>query len=348
MTQDNDEYMKQLEQQRLAFEAQFGSLEDMGFEDKTKNIVTESQDVDSESNNNSQDESENESDESFTGFDEDDNTIDAKIDEKNVREELRPTSSEKEVRKPKVIKFEGFTDTYSKPTKREQKILNTGKSLISSKSYESEPEEEENDESNVPEAENLKHDIELQRFLHESHLLSALGNNDSYSGADLTLKTISNNDVVAYQDDKMFGKVRSRTLEMRLKNLSDINGHEKKINRLEKVPMNIRKGMVNKHQKRINRYEQDAKDGGIILSKVKKGQFRKIDSTYKKDIERRIGSSIKSQDKTRNARRERGLPINSVGRSTRNGLIISKEEIMKVNGPVDKRSKNKKRGGRRH
>lgn len=36
MTLDDDDYIKQMELQRKAFESQFGSLESMGFEDKTK------------------------------------------------------------------------------------------------------------------------------------------------------------------------------------------------------------------------------------------------------------------------------------------------------------------------
>jgi len=159
------------------------------------------------------------------------------------------------------------------------------------------------------------------------------GTNDVTSGVDLTLKSMNDTNVV-YQDDQVSGKSRMRTLEMRLGQLSETNGHNNKINKLEKVPMQIRRGMIKKHVGRIKQYEQDAADGGIILSKVKKGQFRKIEATYKKDIERRIGQSIKSQDKERQTKRQRGLKIQSVGRSTRNGLIISKDDISRIGGTV--------------
>ncbi|CAI4928036.1 CGH_3_HP_G0030770.mRNA.1.CDS.1 [Saccharomyces cerevisiae] len=141
-----------------------------------------------------------------------------------------------------------------------------------------------------------------------------------------------NDDGIVYQDDQVIGKARSCTLEMRLNRLSRVNGHQDKINKLEKVPMHIRRGMIDKHVKRIKKYEQEAAEGGIVLSKVKKGQFRKIESTYKKDIERRIGEALRPGIKKKLPKRERGLKISSVGRSTRNGLIVSKRDIARISG----------------
>ena len=101
------------------------------------------------------------------------------------------------------------------------------------------------------------------------------------------------------------------------------------------------------HLKRIKKYEQEAAEGGIVLSKVKKGQFRKIESTYKKDIERRIGGSIKTRDKEKATKRERGLKISSVGRSTRNGLIVSKRDIARISGGERSGKFNGKKKSRR-
>ncbi|SCU85055.1 LAFA_0D13630g1_1 [Lachancea sp. 'fantastica'] len=335
---DDEEYQRQLELQREAFEAQFGSLESMGFEDKTKKQVSdetsgsEEQEHDSQddSQDGSQDESGSDGDASFQGFSDDDT------------EAKEPRSEPQTKRQPKVIKFDGASDVYSAPNRKEQKLVRSGKAPKQSLAEAREQEEmmqagqDEEDDTADGEKENLQSDLELQRFLKESHLLSAFSQNEP-SGADLTLQTMNN---VEYRDDQVFGKARSRTLEMRLKNLSSVNGKEQK---LEKVPINIRKGMVDKHVKRIKKHEQEAREGGIILSKVKKGEFRKIDSTYRKDIERRIGSRNSSADKQRRAKRQKGLKVSSVGRSTRNGLIISPEEIRRINGD----GKGKPKGRRR-
>ncbi|SMN19963.1 similar to Saccharomyces cerevisiae YIL019W FAF1 Protein required for pre-rRNA processing and 40S ribosomal subunit assembly [Maudiozyma saulgeensis] len=346
---EDDEYMKQLEEQRKAFEAQFGSLESMGFDDKVKEGVENA-----ESSISEEDESEEEIETgSSEESDEEDEEVNTAI----------PIFEEKSSSKgPRVIKFNGPSDTYIEPSKQEQKMIRSGKTLRQLNIAEQrkqllEEQKRQNSKSDEEEEEqNLENDIELQRFLKESHLLSAFnqsggdGNNDGSSGVDLTLKSMNDTNVV-YQDDQVSGKSRMRTLEMRLDQLSQTNGHSNKINKLEKVPMNIRRGMVKKHVKRIKQYEQDAADGGIILSKVKKGQFRKIEATYKKDIERRIGQSIKSQDKEKQTKRQRGLKIQSVGRSTRNGLIISKDDISRIGGTVNnhkrKWNSNKPHKGRR-
>ena len=116
------------------------------------------------------------------------------------------------------------------------------------------------------------------------------------------------------------------------------------VDKLEKVPVNIRKGMISKHKKRIDKYEADAKDNGIVLARQAKGSFRKIDFTYKKDIERRIGKGVKADMGKGQVMRDKGLKINAIGRSSRNGLVISKNEIKKVTGEVyNRKGKNGKR-----
>ncbi|CAL9728993.1 protein Faf1p [Monosporozyma unispora] len=356
---DQDNYMKQLEEQRKAFEAQFGSLESLGFEDKTKNI-SESEEEDKEER----------VDDKLSGSEEDELAKDEEVSNEESIFPIKisstePTTNNNPVRKPKVIKFNGPSDTYIEPTKQEQKLIRSGKTLqenarklalreakLEKERKKNGVEEKDEDGSGATEEENLHNDLELQQFLKESHLLSAFNgsnkNSQGQSGVGLTLESLNgsgnNNDTIMYQDNEVMGKARMKTLEHRLRGLAEINGRSKKISKLEKVPMAVRKGMVNKHLGRISRYEQDAKDGGIILSKVKKGQFRKIESTYKKDIERRIGTSIKTKEEERNARRERGLKVNSIGRSTRNGLIVSKEDIARINGSGNSRSGKKSFG----
>ncbi|XKU28509.1 pre-rRNA processing and 40S ribosomal subunit assembly [Saccharomyces cerevisiae] len=346
MTLDDDDYIKQMELQRKAFESQFGSLESMGFEDKTKNIRTE---VDT------RDSSGDEIDNSDDGSDFKDGTIESSnsSDEDSGNETAEENNQDSKPKtQPKVIRFNGPSDDYVPPSKKTQKLLRSGKTLtqINKKLESTEAKEEKEDET--LEAENLQNDLELQQFLRESHLLSAFNNGGSgstNSGVSLTLQSMGggNDDGIVYQDDQVIGKARSRTLEMRLNRLSRVNGHQDKINKLEKVPMHIRRGMIDKHVKRIKKYEQEAAEGGIVLSKVKKGQFRKIESTYKKDIERRIGGSIKARDKEKATKRERGLKISSVGRSTRNGLIVSKRDIARISGGERSGKFNGKKKSRR-
>lgn len=348
MAGDDDEYAKMMELQRQAFEAQFGSLESMGFEDKTRDL----EGAEDEDNTSSSDNTAGGIEEDVSEFEGDEK--DAGASKSEPEEEKVAHVVAKKVNKPRVIKFQGPSDIYMEPSKKEQKLIRSGKTLSQiNKKLMNEPSEEENSEDDdldgSIERENMENDLELQQFLRESHLLSTFnagtGYNKAESGVGLTLKSINNTDV-AFQDDMVMGKARSRTLEMRLGRLSRVNGDERKMSKLEKVPMQMRKGMVSKHVQRIERYEQDALDGGIVLSKVKKGQFRKIESTYKKDIERRIGSSIKRKDEMRNTKRKRGLKIQSVGRSTRNGLIISKNEIARING-TNKGKPSGKKGHRR-
>ncbi|ONH69329.1 Protein FAF1 [Cyberlindnera fabianii] len=134
--------------------------------------------------------------------------------------------------------------------------------------------------------------------------------------------------------DGMIGNARKHTINSRLKQLSGINST--KDTKLEKMPISMRKGMVKSRQDKIAKYEQEARDGGIVLSHVKKGEFRKIGGSL--TIDERIGTERRF--------RQKGLKINSVGRSTKNGLVISQRDIDRINGPPPG-TKGKGKGKRR-
>lgn len=322
-----DKTLDSFETQRKAFEAQFGTLESMGFEDKTRTITNmkacdnKCEDI-VDTSFQTEDKSKNYNRISNEKIQTDETSVLQKSDQ-----------NRRSSRYPKVIKFNGPSDIYIPPTKKEQKILKSGKAPKERSISNTTPKSR----SEVNEEDDLKNDLELDRFIRESHILSTFQNETSGSEVMLDMK---NNNMVGYKDDDLCGKARLRTLEMRLNQLSDTNCN-RKLKKLEKVPMNIRKGMIKKHMGRINKFEQDAKEGGIILSKVKKGEFRKITSTYKKDIERRIGTNMKSKIKTNF--RERSLKINTVGKSTRNGLKISSQEIKRVQGESKNITKRKRR-----
>lgn len=103
-------------------------------------------------------------------------------------------------------------------------------------------------------------------------------------------------------------KAKLKVLEMRL----DEIGSKKKT---ESIPMHICKGIVNRKQEKQAKYEQYAKEAGIVLAWPTK--------TSKKAVQRR----------------ERGLQIQTVGRSTKHGHIISAKEIEERSAKRQKRAK---------
>ncbi len=140
-----------------------------------------------------------------------------------------------------------------------------------------------------------------------------------YSGTEL-LNTID------YEDP--IGKLRQNVIRNRIKS---IGGKDLKN---EKMSMDKRKGII-EHRKNLSiKYEKEAKEGGIILSKKRKNEIYHLDG------------SIRSQDtgkkNLKNKFRERGLKIQSVGKSTNRGLVISQREIDKYtssNGPTGKKKR---------
>ncbi|XBW34571.1 hypothetical protein QEN19_000134 [Hanseniaspora menglaensis] len=346
MSDSESEFQSQMDLQRLAFERQFGSLEEMGFDDETRK--NESEDSISSGN-----ESENESaelelnitrDSDEDTFSENEAFFDSDIEmDLNEHSEKNDVSREvKSKKQPRVISFGStindeidkfsstkLTDKIIKKMQNKQKPK-TGK--ITKKNSKQAEDSEDEEES---ERKNLQNDVDLQNFIRDSHLLNSFGGSDFNSSSDV------------------MGKARMKVMESQMKNLVSQNHHISKknknniVDKLEKVPLHIRKGMIDKHVKRINKYEEDAKDNGIVLAKQAKGAFRKINFTYKQDIERRIGKGIKSKIDKTPVMRDKGLRINAVGRSTRNGLVISKNDISRINGEINKkRGKGGKTGGK--
>ena len=99
------------------------------------------------------------------------------------------------------------------------------------------------DEDDASETANLKKDLELQRFLKESHLLE--------SSTDYTFS----------------GKNRHKATDLRLQAL----GSKMSILKQENMPMSHRKGIVAKQGAREERRRREARENGIILEKAKMG-----------------------------------------------------------------------------
>lgn len=318
-----DEYLKGLEIQRRNFEAQFGSLETLGYEDKLK--IAEASDEEEED----EDELELhgfESNEDNSGSSEEDSDSDLASD------------SEEEIEVAVVPKVVKLNDPHSANTlpitsKADKKLLRSGRAPTLAEIAKRERELQMINKSSrkavKEDDDNLENDLKLQRLLLESHILA---NKVEYSGADVTLQTLD--------FEEPTGNARRRTLDSRLRNISAVNSSTNGLPKaLEKMPMSMRKGMVNSRDRKIAKYEQEAKDAGIILSKVKKGDLRNINlgkgSTLASD---RLGTGKKVDKRMR----DRGLKIHSIGKSTRNGLIISKDEIDRINRKGFKNNKKKR------
>ncbi|RCK55618.1 Protein FAF1 [Candida viswanathii] len=322
---DDEEYLKALEIQRRNFEAQFGSIEDMGFKDKSKTTPTTDE---------QQDDSE------FEGFDSDNSQLNISSSDEG-QYDSSDSEQEEEV-KPKVIKLNSSTTTSSNNTptisKTDKKLLKSGRAptltelatrerLASQSTSQNSVKDTDNDN------EDLANDLKLQRLLKESHILA---NTLEYSGVDVTLQTMNYDDPV--------GKARRRTLTSRMREISSVNssGAPK---RLESMPMNMRKGMIRKREERVRKYEEEARNAGIVLSKVKKGEIRDLNagkgSTLASD---RIGNGKKVVKRVR----DRGLKIHGIGKATRNGLVISQNEINRINSSGGSGGHRRGKKGRRY
>lgn len=310
----DDEYLKAMEIQRRNFEAQFGSLESMGYEDKSAKARASSSDDSSEESEESGDETQ------FHGFD-----GEASLSAEEM-EQSSSDESEEEI-KPKVVKLtESHTPVIV--SKKDQRVARSGRALTLLELEEKERKalnlsKKQQAKGAKEDEDNLENDLKLQRLLSESHILA---NTMDFSGADLTMQTLDY--------DAPIGNSRRRILDQRIRDISSMNGNARR--KLEKMPMNMRKGLIKSREERVSKYEKEAREAGIILSKVRKGELRNIDMgkgvTPASD---RLGVG-----KSQNRRvRDRGLKIHSVGKSTRNGLRISQKEIEKVNSLGKRRRK---------
>lgn len=311
----DDEYMRTLEIQRRNFELQFGSLETLGFEDKSKTQKSNSDELRSDELG-----SDDEDNELFEGFSDDSDDQDI-LDQQESDDDAE--SSDNGDDKPKVIKLEDNYTAAPVLSKKEQRLIRSGRAPTLTEIEQKERElakisAKQAQQGKKEDEDNLENDIQLQRLLQESHILAS---NQDYSGAELTMQTID--------FEEPTGKARKKALTSRLRNLSTTNsstgGQPRK---LESMPMAMRKGMIQSRENKIRKYEEEAKNAGIILSKVKKGELRDLNmgkgATFSSD---RIGSGKKQVNRIR----DRGLKINSVGKSTRNGLIISPKDISRIN-----------------
>ncbi|ESU13548.1 hypothetical protein FGSG_07309 [Fusarium graminearum PH-1] len=129
----------------------------------------------------------------------------------------------------------------------------------------------------------LAQDLELRRLIAESHLLAPT---ISASGTTVTPKTFA------------AGRTRQKATDMRVQAL----GSKVSIHKQEKMPMNMRKGIVAAAEARETKRRREAKENGIILEREtgkKKGrQDRRRDMAVDRPgIGRLRGAELRLSDK---------------------------------------------------
>lgn len=318
----DSDYLRSLEIQRRNFEQQFGSLESLGYTDKSKTEHSHSSASEDDFGGFSAEDSDSSASGSHSDSDSDSGDSDNEGD--------MSSESEPEVSAPQVVKL---ADSYTPvvQSKADRKLARLGRAPtlgeIEKKNRELEKlSKKQQAKAEKEDSENVENDLKLQRLLSESHILA---HNMDFSGADLTLQTLDY--------EAPIGNARRRILDQRIRQASALNSASGgKPKKLEKMPMNMRKGMIAARERRVVDYEREAREAGIILSKVKKGELRNLDSgrgaTVASD---RLGVGKKVTKRVR----DRGLRIHSVGKSTRNGLKISQQEIDRVNNKGKRRRK---------
>ncbi|KAM3068837.1 pre-rRNA processing and 40S ribosomal subunit assembly [Clarireedia jacksonii] len=161
-------------------------------------------------------------------------------------------------------------------------------------------------ETSQTEALNLKNDLELQRLLSESHLLTASAStSSSFQPSNLP---------------SLHGSNRIKALDLRIQAL----GAKTSIHTQEKMPMKMRKGIVKAAEEKADRRRREAKENGIVLERERRGKGKS-------------GSGGK--------RRERGVGGPGVGKLVGGATLrLSKKDVAGIEGP--KRGGSGGKGGR--
>lgn len=302
-----------LELQRRNFERQFGSLLSLGYDDKT---LGESNSGGESAGDSGSASSAEEND--FAAFDSENLDVSSGSEAESASE----SDSETAPAEAPVIRLDdSFTPAAA--SRADRKLARLGRAPTLAELAERQRRidkvsKKQQQQAAQEDADNLDNDLKLQRLLKESHILA---HNREHSGAALTLQTIDY--------EAPIGNARRRILDQRIRAASALNSATHGLPRtLEKMPMVRRKRLIKEREARVAEYERESREAGIVLSKVKKGELRNIDqgrgATNAND---RLGVGKKQARRIR----DRGLRINSVGKSTRNGLRISPEEISRAN-----------------
>ncbi|KAM0670801.1 hypothetical protein MY8738_005882 [Beauveria namnaoensis] len=165
----------------------------------------------------------------------------------------------------------------------------------------------------------IAQDLELRRLLSESHLLTPSHNNaasrsvfsSSVVGGDSSSSSSSSS-----LEPKAFasGRTRQKTTDLRLQAL----GAKTSVLKQEKMPMNMRKGIVAAARMREERRRREAKENGIILERSGSGS-----------------GSGNGKKKGSRARQEKGVHGPGIGRMRGAELRISEGDVRRIEGSRD-------------
>lgn len=148
----------------------------------------------------------------------------------------------------------------------------------------------------------LANDLELQRLISESHILSATNPfNTAGSGAHAPSKAFSE------------GRTRALTTDLRLQKL----GSSGSIFKQQKMPMGMRKGIAGAKASREGKRRREAKENGIILERERPDEV--------------AGAGKKARRKQQGSRRS-DLPVDMPGMGRMKGgeLRLSKRDVRAV------------------
>lgn len=159
-------------------------------------------------------------------------------------------------------------------------------------------------------------DLKLERLIQESHILQR---SNLYSGCDITLKTLN--------CDKPIGNIKKTIFNQRMNEMRKKSFTNVAPKKLEKIPMIMRQNAIKKYKKRAQDFEENAKNSGIILSKIKKNTVRSLKLNNPSSLAMNLfsESSLKKSKK-----RLHGLKGNNLGSFKSGELILSQKDISRI------------------
>lgn len=163
----------------------------------------------------------------------------------------------------------------------------------------------------------LKQDLELRRLLAESHLLAP-----SHGSTSPFASSVVHGNGAAEPKAFAAGRTRQRATDMRIQAL----GSKTSILQQEKMPMNMRKGMVAAAGAREAKRRREAKENGVILERSAAG-----------------GSGAGKGKKQQQRSRDRGVDGPGVGRMKGAQLRISERDVRSIEGGRDAFGRRSKR-----
>ncbi|CCE27966.1 uncharacterized protein CPUR_01440 [Claviceps purpurea 20.1] len=160
----------------------------------------------------------------------------------------------------------------------------------------------------------LKQDLELRRLLSESHLLNphARGAKSLSSVSSPSTSSSSTTSTAAFAE----GRTRRKTTDLRVQAL----GAKTSIHTQEKMPMQMRKGMLAAQQAREVKRRREARENGVILEK---------------DVQMRGGDKKRRRGGGRGGGGMGGVDRPGVGRMRGAELRISERDVRGIEGGRD-------------